>query len=264
MRAIRPSMTAVLAAGALALAGCGGSDPVAAPSASPSPSGTTTSSSPSPSTTPTPSSSPSATTSPSAAPSRPRTAAELKKALLTLKDLPTGFQVEPADTSDDDGIVATSTKAGCKSLVRLTNAERAPGSVAAADISLSAGQQGPYIDESIESFRSKAAASGVVSTFRAAVKACRALTLRIPDAGSATVNVAEVSAPDVGDSSFAVRYSATKGPLAGFEVTFVTVAVGDVLVALTFVAAVADDIEGATEAAVTKVKEQLGTSPGSA
>lgn len=76
---------------------------------------------------------------------------------------------------------------------------------------------------------------------------------------SSPISVREVSAPAVGTQPFAVRFTATAGPLEGFEVTMVTVAVNDVVVAVTVINGLPEDIEGATTAAVEKAQATLGS-----
>jgi len=57
--------------------------------------------------------------------------------------------------------------------------------------------------------------------------------------------------------------TATTGPLNGLEIMQVTAGVKDVVVALNFVAANPDDVDGGTEAAVGKTEDVLGgSSPG--
>jgi hypothetical protein len=76
------------------------------------------------------------------------------------------------------------------------------------------------------------------------------------DGDTARLRISVVSPPQLGDSSFAARFTGL-GAAEGFEFTMVGVAVGDVLVGLSFAAAYAEDIDGAAEAAVDKVSELL-------
>ena len=76
--------------------------------------------------------------------------------------------------------------------------------------------------------------------------------------GKSVVQVKEVSAPQAGTSPVAVRFTATTGPMAGVEINMVPTGVGDVVAAITVVGT-ADDVDGATQAAVDKATSTLKT-----
>jgi len=174
-----------------------------------------------------------------------------------LTDLPSGFEIAPAGGSDDGG----STKSKdpkCAPLVELTNANKAPGSKASASVSFSGGQDGPFIDESIDALGSEDAVEALQASFKSAVAACRQLTVTIPGQGSSAMKVAEVSAPRFGDHPFAVRMTATGGPLDGLEITQVIAGASDVILSITFIMALPEEVDGATEAAVGKADDVLG------
>lgn len=258
---------------AVLLASCtttGGAQPVATQvtgspaAASGSATGTpsTSSSSPTPST---PSETPAASgsaTNPAAAPKRSATA--LEKALLELDDLPPGFSIEPQDEADAGVSVVSSKKPGCAPLVRIMNADSAPGSRVGARTSFSGGQDGPWIDEYLDAMGSAQNVSSLHDTIRAAVKACPKLTMRLPD-GRSTMVVREVRAPEAGDDTFAFRVTADGGDLDGFEATQVVSAVGDVELTMLFFGAYPEEIDDGTHAAYEKATELLDHSaPGSA
>jgi len=239
----RPShwITAI-AAVAVGLSACGGG------------SGTTVKTPPSSSA----ASSTSGATDTTTAPARPRTVVELKSALLELGDLPSGFAIEPASGGDGGAGSAASKDPRCAPLVKLINANTAPGSKASASVSLSGGQDGPLIDESIDALASADAVEALQASLKSAVAACRQLIITIPGQGSSTMKVTEVSAPKFGDHTLASRLTAMGGPLGGLEITQVMAGVKDVIVSITFVAAVPDDVDGGTEAAVGKAEDVLG------
>jgi hypothetical protein len=81
--------------------------------------------------------------------------------------------------------------------------------------------------------------------------------MTIPGQGRSTMHVATVNAPKVGASPVAARVTGQSGPLDGFELTQVYTGVGDVVLALTFVGAAADDIDGATTLAHDKAASVL-------
>jgi hypothetical protein len=249
------SKISTLAATAILLtlvsAGCGGGDKKASSS---SPSSSTTPSA-TPSATPTPTTTPTSTAT-SATPAGPRTAAELKRALLTLKDLPSGFSIEP-DTGGGT-VKASSKKPACARLVAFMNVDNPPGSKASAAQSFSGGQQGPFVDESLDAMGTAQAVAILQNNFRNAIRACKTLTLSVPGEGKSIVEVREVSAPEAGTSPVAVRFTATSGPAAGLEINMVTTGVGDVVAALTVVGT-PDDVDGAAQAAVDKATSTLKT-----
>ncbi|NMM23606.1 MAG: hypothetical protein HHJ11_08930 [Phycicoccus sp.] len=243
-----PMLITAVAALAVGLSACAGGSGVAAKSSSATGAST-------PTITPT-------TTSPTTPLAGTRTTVEVRAALLALDDLPSGFAIEPAGASGDAG-AAKSADPKCGALVKLMNAKKAPGSKASASASLSGGQDGPFIDESIDALASADAVAALQTSFKTAVAACRQLTVSIPGQGSSTMKVVEVSAPKFGDHTLAARLTASGGPLDGLEITQVIAGVQDVVLSITFVAAFPEDVDGGTEAAVAKAEDVLGgASPG--
>jgi hypothetical protein len=236
----------------LALGACSGGSDTATSTPSPAPSST-----PVPTTTTPPASTPTAV--PSTPTAKPvRTAAQLTKALLALADLPPGFSLEKDEGGDGSDVRVSSKDSRCAKLVAFSNADVPPGSKASAGQSYSGGAQGPFIDESIDAMGSTAAVRALQRSFKQAVATCRTMTLKVPGEGSSPISVREVSAPEAGTDPVAVRFTATSGPLQGFEVTMVTTGVDDVVLALTVVNGLAEDIDGATATAVEKAQDVLG------
>ncbi len=240
---------------AAALGACSSGAPAAKGSSS-STSAPTTATSSAPSS---PTSSTSSTTTTQAV-AAPRTAAELKKALLELSDLPSGFAIEPPSNSGG-GPKASSTDPRCAAFVRLSNADTAPGGKAHAEISFSGGQSGPFIDEALDAFAGAAKVAALQAESKAAIASCSKVTLSVPGAGTSVVTVRPVSPPAYGDTPVAARMNATGGTLDGLEITVVTTGVGDTVASLSFVGATPDDIDGATSAAVDKATQLLGVTP---
>jgi hypothetical protein len=240
-----PLWTTAVAAVAVGLSACGGGS-VSTATTPPAPSTTRAS-------TPTATSPTTATTTKSGA----RTVAQLKSALLGLKDLPSGFVLQPAGGSGSDGGAASSKDSGCAPWVKLSNAKTAPGSKASSTVAFSGGQDGADIEESIDALGSVGAVKAFQASFKSAVAACRQLTVTVPGQGTAKVKVAEMSAPLYGTDAFAARMTVTGGPMDGLEITQLATGVEDVLVSLTFIAAQPGDLDGATGAAVGKAQEVL-------
>jgi len=244
-----PFWLAVVAAAAVGLSACGGGSGKTVTGTS-STSTTLTTTSASPSSTPTKI----ATVSPTTG---PRKVAEIKSALLELNDLPSGYAIEPASAGGADGSVSSKDKA-CAPLVKLTNVKTAPGSMSSASVAFSGGQGGPFVDESVDSMGSAASVQALQASFKSAVAACQKLIITIPGQGTSTVQIAQVSAPKFGEHTFAARMTATGGALRGLEITQVVAGVKDVLLSITYLGAQPEDVDGATEAAVTKAVTVLG------
>ncbi len=251
MRSRRLGPSALVGVALLAVAGCSGGASSTAPSSAAPTSASASATVPATPTT-TPTATPSGT--PTAA---PRTAASLTEALLELADLPTGFQEEDTDT-DEPAPKSSSSQARCAPLVKLSNLEKAPGTKVSVTAAFSGGQSGPFIAQQLDALGSARAVSSYVTSYTSAVKACRTLRLTIPGEGTSTVTVRPVRAPEE-PGAYAVRYTATSGALEGLEITQVLVPVTDVLLAMTFVQATPEDVEGATGLAVEKAQEALGS-----
>ncbi len=260
---------AVLTAGAslaLLVSGCSSGQPAPPPAATPpSPAGATSEASqptPAASTTSSPSA-PSSSPAPTKKPEPPastakaRTSAQLGKALLSLKDIPPGFERDTSGASQEDGKLS-SKKKECAPLVRLMNADKLPGSVANASVTYSGGQDGPFIDENLDALGTAPKAAAVINDYRKAVKDCREVTLSLPGAGTSALNVREISFAKIGDNSFAARFQAEQGPLAGFELIQVGIQSKDIVVGMGFVFTDPADAEAATDDAVAKVQDILG------
>jgi hypothetical protein len=196
------------------------------------------------------------------APSTPapvkRTEADLRKALLGLKDMPAGFAVEADDDGGDEK--ATTRRNECKALAKLLNADTLPGSRADAGTAFSGGPDGPFLQESIDAMGDAAAARTFVTGYRTAVKKCRTLSLTIGGAGTSTLAVREISFADIGDTSFAASFRATSGPLEGFELIQAASQTADLVVSMSAIDLDPLDAEAATQDAVDKAQTKLGTS----
>lgn len=233
----------------LAAASCGDSGNAGtAPSAS----------TPPPSSTPTPSATPPpATLTPPPPPppaAKPRTVAELTKALFALPDLPAGFSIDTEAEEDDSKL--SSKEARCKDLVLLFNAKASPGAKASVNRSFTGGQQGPYFDQQLDAMGSPAAVTALLTRVRTAIKSCKQAKLTIPGVGSSTMMISEISVPKAGTSPVGARFAANGGALDGLEAVFAFTGIGDVALAMSFDSG---DIEGPFGDAAAKAIKTLGT-----
>jgi hypothetical protein len=246
---------AVAAALSLSLTACGDDKPAAttAPSSTPSVTNTPTDSTPTEGT---------LTAPPTETGPVKRTDAELVKALLEPKDLPTGFSLTPDDPNDEGVTPFSAQSSKCKTLVKYLNADKAPGSKATAHRSFSGSQEGPYIDFSLDSMGTSKAVSQLQSSYKDAVRSCKKLTMKVAGQGSSPMAVEEIKAPPFGEGPFAFKLTGTSGPFEGREFTTATTGVGDVILAVGILAGQEGELDAATEAAVGKARPVLAKSGG--
>ncbi|WP_327633235.1 hypothetical protein OHB24_24860 [Kribbella sp. NBC_00482] len=230
---------ALLSVLTLSLAACGGEDekPAAAPPAT------------------TPTATPSATASTPAAPVT-RTTTELTKALLELADLPTGF-AEDKDEADEDAKPFSSSSSRCKTLVKYLNATKAPGSKASVARTFTGGQEGPYIDYGLDAMGTADEVTDLRDEYAEAVDSCAKVTLKTDGAGSTSMKVEKITAPQYGSKPFAFRLTGTSGPKRGLEYAAVVTGVDDVIISVGVLAGQGTELDPATEAAVTKARHVL-------
>ncbi len=241
---------AVAASLLLSLTACGDDKPSASNTPSPTPSVVSSPTESTPSPTPT-----------ETGPVK-RTAAELTKALLELRDLPSGFSLAPDDPDEVDDTPFSANASKCKPLVRFLNADRAPGSKANAHRSFTGSEEGPYIDFSLDSMVTSKAVGKLQTSYRQAVEACAKVTMRAVGQGSSPMEVKEITAPQVGEKPYAIKLTGTSGPLQGREFTMAITGVGDVVLAVSILAGLEGELDGATEAAVEKARTVLAKSGG--
>jgi hypothetical protein len=237
---------ALVTALSLSLTACGGDDKDDAAAQS-----TPAASTPTPSVTP---ETPDVTGSPAA--TVKRTSAELAKALLELADLPEGYQLEKDDPAGDAEKPFSSASSKCKTLVKFLNANEAPGAKATTHRSYSAGQEGTFVDFGIDAMGNKDEVAYLQHAYKKAVTSCPKVTMKI-GAGSYSMEVEEISAPQFGTDPFAFRLTVTSGSRRGLEFTAATSGVEDVVVSVTLLAGQDGELEGATEAAVAKAQQVL-------
>ena len=233
----------LVAALSLSLTACGGDDKDAAqsdPAAS----------------TPTPTVTPETPVSGTPAAAVKRTSAELAKALLEIADLPDGYRLEKDDPAGDAEKPFSSTSSKCKTLIKFLNATEAPGAKATTHRSFSASQEGTFLDFGIDAMGNKDEVAYLQHAYKKAVTSCPKVTMKIGE-GTYSMEVEEISAPQFGTDPFAFRLTATSGSRRGLEFTAATTGVEDVVVSVTLLAGQEGELEGATEAAVSKAQQVL-------
>lgn len=191
-----------------------------------------------------------------------RTKADLTKALLELKDLPSGFSKETDDPGDEDSKPFSSPTSKCKTLVKYLNATEAPGSKVSAHSSFAGGQEGPYIDFGLDSMSTSKAVGELVTSYKEAVGSCKKVTMRVDGQGSTSMEVAEISAPKFGDGPFAFKLTGVSGPKEGLEFVAAVTGIGDVILSVGILAGQDGELDSATEAAVEKARLVLDKTGG--
>lgn len=199
-----------------------------------------------------------ATTAAVAAPRR--TGDDLKKALISIDDLPSGWSVETGSGDGGDQPSSSTTNPRCTELNAILNANDLAGSRAHATTSFSGGGDGPFVSQRIDSLGSTTAATQAVQKIRTATTGCDAVTLRLPGQGSSKMRISQVSAPRVGGQPYALRLAASGGALQGLEVTFFWAPVGDVVLSLNLINAAPEDFDGIVTDAHTKLTDVLKVS----
>lgn len=199
-------------------------------------------------------------TAPAAVAVARRSATSLKKALLAVDDLPSGWSVEPSSTNEGKRPSSSSTNPRCAALNRILNTDDLAGTQARATTAFSGGSDGPFVSERIDALGSVSAAGAVVSKITTSAKGCDAVTLRVPGQGSSKMRISQVSPPQVGGKPYALRLSASGGALDGLEVTFFWSPVGDVVLSLSLINAYPEEFDGIATDAHAKLTDVLKVS----
>lgn len=167
---------------ALILTGCGGTDDASEPKANTKPASSTV------------------------------TAADLRSALLTTADLPTGYAVGATPAGTDTA--GTPDDAACAAALKgFKNSATVGKDAAKADIQFAAGDAGPFLLESVVWLKGGAAATGF-ATFRSALAKCDSWTMAQPDGTKSAVTLAPTTFPKLGDDSYAYRLTIQLGALS--------------------------------------------------
>ena len=140
------------------------------------------------------------------------TTADLRSALLTTDDLPTGYAVGATPTGADTAGMPDD--AACAAALKGFKSSATVGKDATkADVQFSAGDAGPFLLESVAWIEGGAAATGF-TTFRSALAKCDTWTMAQPDGTKSTVTLAPATFPKLGDDSYAYRLTIRLGTLS--------------------------------------------------
>lgn len=134
-------------------------------------------------------------------------AAQAKRALLTLDDMPTGWSQDKPDPADNDDTVTP------KRCAAVFDALDGHDPLAEAEASFSAGDLGPSLDHTVSSWpKSQVQALKQITQ---ALQQCPKFTSTSKDGSSATFEASGLSFPNLGDRTLALRL---KGKTEGISV----------------------------------------------
>jgi hypothetical protein len=123
------------------------------------------------------------------------TKAQIKKALLTINDMPTGYSIDSSNDDDDD------TPSGCKPLDSLPDTDQYPDS---AEINFTKGSFGPFVGEGITALP-EGQAHKLLGELADALSKCSTFSSKNDDGTTTKATLQPLSFPKLGDETFAVR-----------------------------------------------------------
>jgi hypothetical protein len=141
----------------------------------------------------------------------PYSQAELQQRALALSDLPAGYQVtSDGSSSSGSNPTVTSGDPACQPLADLSAAGKPAQSFASAQApQFAASPDGPFIDESLASYATPAAAQAFLDKITKAIQSCKQFTETQSDGTKLDISVAPFSFPQKGDASSASRLGFT-------------------------------------------------------
>lgn len=155
----------------------------------------------------------------------PLTSKQIKKALIKLEDMPSGYSEDPdliSDEEDEDEITAGSKK--CKELMSaLDGKDRAEEPFGEGEVGFKQSDFGPFVGESVSSFKGSQIKDGMEKV-RDAFEGCKKFETTDKDGAKLKFRVAPMSFPKLGDDTIAVKMSGTESSF-GMSFDFNLVAV---------------------------------------
>lgn len=154
----------------------------------------------------------------------PLTSKQIKKALLKIEDMPSGYAKDPEliGNDDDDEITAGSKK--CKELMgALSASDKEEKPFGEGEVGFKESDFGPFVGESVSSFKGSRIKDGM-RKIRDAFESCTMFETKDKDGAKTKFTVAPMSFPKLGDDTLAVKLSG-KEPSFGMTFDFNLVAV---------------------------------------
>lgn len=188
----------------------------------------------------------------------PLTDAQIKKALLTVDDLPSGWTASPdEDEEDDDSDAETdSASAECKKLMDAMEGDDSTKAFGKGEAEFQGGEWGPFLSQSVSSMKGDEIEKSMDS-FRDAFQACDSFTQTDDEGVKTEFKIADMSFPDLGDDTIALKMSAEAMGIP-VDIPLVVVRVDQNVILLASVGLgegmSSADLEKVARTAVTKVK----------
>ncbi len=203
----------------------------------------------------------------------PLTDAHIQKALLTADQMPKGWTAEavelddaPEEDADEDaadehgGDEHASKNEECETLLNAINERSSKKAVGRGQVVLAGAELGPFITQTISSFKGSAAEDNV-SDFENAFKKCGTFEETDDHGGQITYKVGELDFPQLGDETVALNI-VTGSQLVTLEMPIVMIRVGKNVITLSSISMedkLEDELfEKTARSAVKRVEDQLG------
>ncbi len=155
----------------------------------------------------------------------PLSETQIKKALLTIDDLPSGFSKDPDLALDEEGSaddVTQGTKQ-CRDLLSALNDENRGKPFGEGQVGFKEGDAGPFIEEQVTSFEGSTIKKSM-ATLREAFASCKEFQTKDSEGVVTEFTVAPMTFPDLGDDSIAVQLGAIESSV-DFEIAMSLVVV---------------------------------------
>lgn len=187
----------------------------------------------------------------------PLTDAQVKEALLTVDDMPSGWTVSPDDDEDDDSDSETdATSPECKKLAAVMDEDDTSESFGEGEIEFQESEFGPFLSESVSSEEGDEVEKSM-NSFREAFETCDSFTQTDDEGVKTEFKISDMSFPDLGDDTIALKMSAEAMGIP-VDIPLVVVRVDQNVILLASVGLgegmSSADLEKVARTAVTKVK----------
>jgi predicted small secreted protein len=138
---------------------------------------------------------------------------QLRAALLTINDMPTGFTLDATNKKDSN-----SNFQGCEQLAGLEQRSDTENGI---DVSFTKGGFGPFVSESLGQ-KTEQGAKDALDKFANAFSACKTVRSIGSDGKAIELKLSPLSFPKLGDDTFALRMSGdAEGITVGFDVVVI-------------------------------------------
>lgn len=180
---------------------------------------------------------------------------QIKDALLSLDDMPSGWSIDDSEDEDDADTETSSDDPACNALMGAFEGDE-DEAFGEGDVSFTQSEFGPFLSQAIASQEGDAIEK-TMGELRQAFETCTSFTDTESDGTKTTFKVSEMSFPDLGDETLAVKLA---GDADGFSFTapLVVTRVDQNVILLVSISIgqpmPGEDLESIARTAVAKVK----------